>query len=137
MVVQVTITPTNDGPVLQFSRSANPYLLASVENRTRNASFVEEGPPVPVLPLSATLVDVDSVNAGGAQVRIIRMRKGDRLYINTTLAAVLGISVSGNGSPALNLSGIASLADYKIVRLRSVEYVLLSITSGVFSCSCC
>jgi cysteine-rich repeat protein len=112
-IIHVTVTPTNDGPVLQFSRSANPYLLASAKNRTTNASFVEEGRPVPILPLSVTLVDVDSANAGSAQVSIIRMHRGDKLYINTTLATLLDIRVSGNGSPSLNLSGISSLADYK------------------------
>lgn len=135
----MSIIHINDGPVLQFSRVTVPLRLPPLENRTTNASFVEEGPAIALLPHTATLFDVDSLNAAAAQVNIVRMRKGDRLNINVTFAACLGIRVYGSGSPALNLSGIASFSHYRMVRLLWVvssvpeEYIkVTSILVGAF-----
>lgn len=113
--------PVNDGPILQFSGIADPLRFAPLQNRIHSLGYREEDHPVVLLPDSATLADVDSLQVAGATVTIlgIRERGKEKLLVNSLLAESLGISVTWNETSAnsitLILRGLATIGNYKQV----------------------
>ena len=84
-----------------------------IEIHHPNATYVEDGPPVHFLDPSTSLRDEDDHLMSEANVTVIdgHARK-DKLFVNETLAANLGISVRGVSSTTLTLSGVAPSEQY-------------------------
>lgn len=105
---------------MQFRGNADPNVFAPVANRTSNASYIEEGDPVQLLPDTTTFADVDSSNASSAKLDVTGLRDGiaEELMYNDTLASLLGITATlsrSDNNISVMLSGEAKFADYLMV----------------------
>ena len=91
---QITFYPVNDGPILQFNATANPFVFAPLANRIHFLGFTEEDRPVLVFPRTTTLFDVDSEFAYMAKIVLTGIVLNETLIWNQTLADELELNVT-------------------------------------------
>ena len=125
--IQIFVIPISDGPVLRFTPPSQPLQFASLADRSHSITFTENGSPVKILPNYTILVDVDSFYAGNATFSFNTTRTGDVVLVDVSKANSHGVTVTGQGTSSVSLSGIASFAAYLEVK-RLVHHLFAYFT---------
>ena len=116
-ILRILVTPVNDGPILRFSQSSHPPQFASPADRSHSITYIENGAPVTIFPMSTILIDVDSFFAGNATLSFSSSRAGDIILVDGGVASGHGVTIVGSGTEVVYLSGVASLAAYLEVQV--------------------
>ncbi|XP_065843563.1 uncharacterized protein [Oscarella lobularis] len=111
-MLRILVTPVNDGPILRFSPSSQPPQFASPADRSHSITYIENGAPVTIFPMSTILIDVDSFFAGNAMLSFSTSRAGDIILVDESVANGHGVTIVESGTGVVYLSGVASLAAY-------------------------
>ncbi|MGI9367085.1 MAG: tandem-95 repeat protein [Rhizobiaceae bacterium] len=117
--VNLTINSVNDLPQIDLDTGDGGSSFST--------SYVENGPPIPVVDASALIQDVDDTTMAGATLVLTNGQTGDRLSIGTLPGGITAsvsppAALTAPGPMTINLSGAASLADYQTA-LSAVTYV--------------
>ena len=87
-----------------------------------SATFTENGSPVAVTAPTASIVDADSADLSAATIVLTNAQAGDALNLGTLPAGITAtVDTSIAGQIVINLSGIASTADYATA-LRGITF---------------
>lgn len=114
MYMHVASAPANIAPVLDLD--ANDSTTPGANYLT---GFTEGGPPAAIVDTDVSIIDADSANLASATITLTNPQTDDVLTFDGP--APSGIAVSGSGTAAITLTGIASPADYQLA-LQQIHF---------------
>ena len=114
MYMHVVIPPPNIAPVLDLD--ANNSTTPGANYLT---GFTEGGPPVAIADTDISIFDIDSPNLASATITLTNPQTDDVLTFDG--APPPGITVSGSGTSAITLTGVASSASYQAA-LQQIKF---------------
>ncbi|MDI1298135.1 retention module-containing protein [Methylotenera sp.] len=110
--LDVTVTGTNDRPVLNLNPSA------PLDEGDYVVSFTENGTPISIAAVGMTVTDVDDTFMESATIKLTNAFAGDALAVGS-LPSGITASIVGN---AITLNGHASLSDYQTA-IKAITFV--------------